>query len=335
MCTAGFPEPLHLQPAGPQGAGRAPAATSTSSTTTSAWARACSGMIKDGWPLLATLHHPITVDRDLELAARHAGHGAGSRCGAGTASSRMQVRVARQLPRIITVSESSRGRHRRRRWASTADRIAVVPSASTTAGSGRCPHIERVPGPAHDDGQRRRPAQGPGAAARGGGQGAHRAPRRAGRHRQAPGRRAGWARRSSRLGLRGRRHVRERRHRRAHRRAVRRGRGGRRAVAVRGLLAARHRGHGVRRAAGRHDRRGPARGRRHRTATPALLVPPGDPGALAARHRPGARRRRRCAPALGAAGRERVLDRFTWRRDGRGHRRRSTGSTCVASARRC
>src|SRR5687767_14951375 len=27
------------------------------------------GVVKDGWPLLTTLHHPITVDRDLDLAA--------------------------------------------------------------------------------------------------------------------------------------------------------------------------------------------------------------------------------------------------------------------------
>ena len=26
------------------------------------------GMMKDGWPILETLHHPITVDRDLDIA---------------------------------------------------------------------------------------------------------------------------------------------------------------------------------------------------------------------------------------------------------------------------
>ncbi len=65
------------------------------------------GMIEDGWPLLATLHHPITVDRQLALShasnpwqyftqLRWFGF------------LRMQERVARALPRVVTVSESSR-----------------------------------------------------------------------------------------------------------------------------------------------------------------------------------------------------------------------------------
>ena len=71
-------------------------------------------MIEDGWPLLTTLHHPITVDRELALAhadqrlaarspprrwfgfLRHAGAG-------GPAAARA----------IVTVSESSQPRHRR------------------------------------------------------------------------------------------------------------------------------------------------------------------------------------------------------------------------------
>ncbi|MGH9081570.1 MAG: glycosyltransferase family 4 protein, partial [Acidimicrobiales bacterium] len=65
------------------------------------------GMIDDGWPVLTTLHHPITVDR--QLALRHASNpwqyftqlrwfG----------FLRMQERVARALHRVVTVSESSR-----------------------------------------------------------------------------------------------------------------------------------------------------------------------------------------------------------------------------------
>ena len=34
------------------------------------------GMIDDGWPLLATIHHPITVDRELELSHAEGGSGA-------------------------------------------------------------------------------------------------------------------------------------------------------------------------------------------------------------------------------------------------------------------
>ena len=65
------------------------------------------GMMDDGWPLLTTLHHPITVDRQLALShasnpwqyftqLRWFGF------------LRMQVRVARALPRVVTVSESSK-----------------------------------------------------------------------------------------------------------------------------------------------------------------------------------------------------------------------------------
>jgi glycosyltransferase involved in cell wall biosynthesis len=65
------------------------------------------GILADGWPLLTTLHHPITVDR--QLALDHA-VGAWQRY----TTKRwfgflgMQVRVARRLPAIVTVSESSR-----------------------------------------------------------------------------------------------------------------------------------------------------------------------------------------------------------------------------------
>jgi len=66
------------------------------------------GMLDDGWPVLTTLHHPITVDR--RLALDHA-QGAWQRY----TTKRwfgflgMQIRVARRLPAIVTVSESSRG----------------------------------------------------------------------------------------------------------------------------------------------------------------------------------------------------------------------------------
>ena len=45
------------------------ATSSTSCTTTSASVRGLLGLMRDGWPFVNTLHHPITVDRDLDLAA--------------------------------------------------------------------------------------------------------------------------------------------------------------------------------------------------------------------------------------------------------------------------
>ncbi|WP_419848958.1 glycosyltransferase family 4 protein [Candidatus Poriferisocius sp.] len=62
---------------------------------------------RDGLPVLGTIHHPITVDRQLELEhARSPIERLGKR--RWYSFTRMQARVARRLRRIITVSESSR-----------------------------------------------------------------------------------------------------------------------------------------------------------------------------------------------------------------------------------
>jgi len=65
------------------------------------------GMLADGWPLLTTLHHPITVDRVLALShAENAYRRMTQRRWFGFLG--MQGRVARRLPRVVTVSESSK-----------------------------------------------------------------------------------------------------------------------------------------------------------------------------------------------------------------------------------
>jgi glycosyltransferase involved in cell wall biosynthesis len=65
------------------------------------------GMLEDGWPLLTTLHHPITVDRELALShAENAYRRLTQRRWFGFLG--MQIRVAGQLPRVVTVSESSK-----------------------------------------------------------------------------------------------------------------------------------------------------------------------------------------------------------------------------------
>jgi glycosyltransferase involved in cell wall biosynthesis len=64
------------------------------------------GMLDDGWPLLVTLHHPITVDRQLALAyAESPWKRTTQRRWFGFL--RMQIRVAQQVPNVVTVSESS------------------------------------------------------------------------------------------------------------------------------------------------------------------------------------------------------------------------------------
>ncbi len=63
-------------------------------------------MERDGMPVVATIHHPISVDRRLELEhARSRYERFTKRRWYGF--TRMQARVAARLPRIITVSENS------------------------------------------------------------------------------------------------------------------------------------------------------------------------------------------------------------------------------------
>ncbi|MFF3391194.1 glycosyltransferase family 4 protein [Streptomyces sp. NPDC002669] len=66
------------------------------------------GLLADlGAPLVTTIHHPITVDRQLELdAAENRRRRASVRRWYGF--TRMQKRVARRLPSVLTVSGSSR-----------------------------------------------------------------------------------------------------------------------------------------------------------------------------------------------------------------------------------
>ena len=83
------------------------------------------GMMADGWPVLATIHHPITVDRELELS-----HAEGWKrrltLKRWYGFVRMQARVARRLPRVLTVSGSSR-RDIADQLGVDPARIAVVP----------------------------------------------------------------------------------------------------------------------------------------------------------------------------------------------------------------
>jgi glycosyltransferase involved in cell wall biosynthesis len=64
------------------------------------------GMVDDGWPLLTTLHHPITVDRQLALShATNPWQRLTTHRWFGFLG--MQVKVARALPAVVTVSHSS------------------------------------------------------------------------------------------------------------------------------------------------------------------------------------------------------------------------------------
>ena len=102
------------------------------------------GLVGDGFPLVATVHHPITVDRALELAqAESWRRRLNIRRWYGFL--RMQKRVVRALPRILTVSESS-ARDICRDMGASPDRLAVVPVGVDTALFRPLPQVARVPG---------------------------------------------------------------------------------------------------------------------------------------------------------------------------------------------
>ncbi|MHB8244567.1 MAG: glycosyltransferase family 4 protein [Acidimicrobiales bacterium] len=102
------------------------------------------GMMKDGWPLLATIHHPITVDRELDLAhATSLRRRLALRRWYGFID--MQVRVARRVPRVITVSESS-CRDIAEQLGVEPARIAVVPVGVDERVFRPHPEIAKVPG---------------------------------------------------------------------------------------------------------------------------------------------------------------------------------------------
>ena len=65
------------------------------------------GLVGDGWPMLTTLHHPITVDRELALShATSRWQWFTQRRWFGFLG--MQLRVARALPAVLTVSQNSK-----------------------------------------------------------------------------------------------------------------------------------------------------------------------------------------------------------------------------------
>jgi glycosyltransferase involved in cell wall biosynthesis len=102
------------------------------------------GMLADGWPVLTTLHHPITVDRQLALShTTNPWQQFTTRRWFGFL--RMQVRVARRLPAVLTVSESSR--------ADIASQMGVAPERMTVVPVGvdhtvfqPRPEVKPVPG---------------------------------------------------------------------------------------------------------------------------------------------------------------------------------------------
>jgi glycosyltransferase involved in cell wall biosynthesis len=102
------------------------------------------GMMRDGWPLLATIHHPITVDRELDLShATTIRKRLALRRWYGFIG--MQTRVAKQIPRVVTVSESSKNDIAVQLGVEL-DRMAVVPVGVDETIFRPRPEIGRVAG---------------------------------------------------------------------------------------------------------------------------------------------------------------------------------------------
>jgi glycosyltransferase involved in cell wall biosynthesis len=143
MCTAGFPEPRTFS----WRVRRALAARAGQFDIVhdnQTFGRSLLGVMEDGWPLLGTCHHPITVDRRLDL--EHAGSWRRRltlRRWYGFLG--MQKRVARRIPRILTVSSSSR-RDIVEQYGVAAEQLAVVPIGADHTHFRPHPEIARVPG---------------------------------------------------------------------------------------------------------------------------------------------------------------------------------------------
>ena len=229
--------------------------------------------------MLATIHHPITVDRELDLA--HADRWQRRltlRRWYGFVG--MQARVARQVPRIVTVSESSR-RDIADQLGVAPERMAVVPVGVDGRVFRPIPGVARVPGRIMTTASSDVPMKGlvPLLEAL-----AKVRTERPDAHLVVVGRlREGSTIPAAldRLGLAGAVRFSHDAERPGDRRALREGRGRRRAVALRGLLLAGDRGHGVRRPARARPPAGPCPRSRGQSGVAALLVPPNDPGALA------------------------------------------------------
>src|SRR6478609_9673730 len=102
------------------------------------------GMERAGLPVLATIHHPITVDRRLEMEHAESSWKRFSK-GRWYGFTKMQTRVAGRMPRIITVSQNSltdiSADHE-----VPVERLHVVPVGVDQDLFRPLPEVERIPG---------------------------------------------------------------------------------------------------------------------------------------------------------------------------------------------
>ena len=143
MCVAGFPEPLTFSLRAARELARSQARFDVVHDNQSLGY----GLLqvhRSGLPVVATVHHPCSIDRDIEIA-----HAPDLKRRVSLrrwyAFTRMQGRVARRLPRILTVSEAARG-DVRRAFKVADERIAVVHNGVDTELFAPSAHVTKVPG---------------------------------------------------------------------------------------------------------------------------------------------------------------------------------------------
>src|SRR5438874_10369140 len=142
MCAAGFPEPLTFSLRAWRDLRARPRAFDVVHDN-QCLGYGLLGIRRLGLPLLATIHHPVRVDRDLEL--RHAGWQRSLAIRRWYAFTKMQGRVARRLERVLTVSAAA-GAEIQREMGVRGERIAVVPNGVDTEMFKPLPHRRRTPG---------------------------------------------------------------------------------------------------------------------------------------------------------------------------------------------
>jgi glycosyltransferase involved in cell wall biosynthesis len=143
MCTAGFPEPRTFsRRVRKELASRAGQFDVVHDNQT--FGTGMLGVMADGWPLLGTCHHPITVDRTLDLEHAPTWRRR-QQLRRWYGFLKMQKKVARQVPRILTVSSSSK-RDIVEQYGLAEEQLEVVPIGVDTGRFRPRPEIARVPG---------------------------------------------------------------------------------------------------------------------------------------------------------------------------------------------
>lgn len=143
MCTAGFPEPRTFSwRVRDELAARRDQFDVVHDNQT--FGTGLLGVMQDGLPLLGTCHHPITVDRTLDLEHAPTWRRR-QQLRRWYGFLKMQMKVARQVPRILTVSSSSK-RDIVDQYQIAEEQLQVVPIGVDTEHFRPRPDVARVPG---------------------------------------------------------------------------------------------------------------------------------------------------------------------------------------------